>query len=155
VLGRISLLACVLGVAVVGCGDSGGATGGGNADMAISFTSSFNATVIVGQLADFDLTIVNVGKADIPNLGVMFDDGDRFLDHYTVVSSGSCTVDKDLPGLACGSLAHGTALKFTMTAQPRNAGNFTFKFHIANGGRYLNEATGQGFTYFWQQAILT
>lgn len=65
----------------------------------------------------------------------------------TVVTSGPCSVDKDLPGLACGPLAQGKELKFNMTAQPRNAGNFTFKFHIGNSGRYLDEADGQGYTY--------
>ena len=99
--------------------------------------------------------IDNTGKADIPKLGIMFDDGDRFLDHYTVLTSGTCTVDKSLPGLACGSLAAGKELKFTMTAQPRDAGNFTFKFHIANGGLYLNEADGKGYTYRWTQTILS
>jgi hypothetical protein len=154
-LGRSALLTCILFAAIVGCGDSGGASGGDNSNMAISFDSASHKTVIVGQLTDFDLTIDNVGKADIPKLGIMFDDGDRFLDHYTVVSSGSCAVDKALPGLSCGALTQGKELKFTMTAQPRSAGNFTFKFHIANGGLYLNEADGKGYTYNWQQTILT
>jgi hypothetical protein len=42
-----------------------------------------------------------------------------------------------------------------MTAQPRNAGNFTFKYHIANGGLYLNEADGKGYTYSCTQTILS
>ena len=42
-----------------------------------------------------------------------------------------------------------------MTAQPRDAGNFTFELHIANGGLYLNEADGKGYTYSWTQTILT
>jgi hypothetical protein len=28
----------------------------------------------------------------------------------------------------------GAELKFNMAPQPRKAGNFTFKFHIGNGG---------------------
>jgi hypothetical protein len=123
--------------------------------MAISFDSASHKAAIVGLLSEFDVTIGNVGKADIPNLGIMFDDGDRFLDHYTVVTSGSCTVDKSLPGLACGLLAQGKELKFTMTAQPRDAGNFTFKFHVANGGVYINEGDGKGYTYSWTQTILS
>jgi hypothetical protein len=123
--------------------------------MAISLDSAAHKAAVVGQLTDFDLTIGNVGKVDIPTLGVIFDDGDHFLDHYTVLTSGPCTVDKSLPGLACGSLAMGKELKFNMTAQPRDAGNFTFKFHIANGGRYLNQADGKGYTYSWTQTILS
>lgn len=68
---------------------------------------------------------------------------------------GSCTVDKSLPGLACGLLAQGKEMKFTMTAQPRDAGNFTFKFHIANASLYLNKADAKGYTYSWTQTILS
>lgn len=155
-LGRISLLICVLAVAaIVGCGDGGGASSGDTANMAIAVGSASHKTVFVGKLTDFDLSIKNVGMVDIPSLAVLFDDGDKFLDDYTVVTSGTCTVNKDLPGLACGSLAKGAELKFNMTAQPRKAGNFTFKFHIGNGGRYLNETDGKGYTYSWQQVVLT
>jgi hypothetical protein len=42
-----------------------------------------------------------------------------------------------------------------MTAQPRKAGNFIFKFHFGNVGRFLNEAAGKGYTYKWPQVILT
>jgi hypothetical protein len=147
------------GLLVVGCGDSGAgnpATGGGETPtMAIAVDSASHAKVFVGKLTDFDLSIKNVGTVDIPNLTVLFDDGDKFLDDYTVVASGSCAVNKDLPGLSCGPLSKGAELTFTMTAQPRKAGNFTFKFHIGNGGRYLNEADGKGYTYNWQQVILT
>jgi hypothetical protein len=147
------------GLLVVGCGASGAGNGAGSggetSNMAIALDSASHAKVFVGKLTDFDLSIKNVGTVDIPNLTVLFDDGDKFLDDYTVVASGSCTVNKDLPGLACGSLARGSELKFNMTAQPRKAGNFTFKFHIGNGGRYLNEADGKGYTYSWQQVILT
>ncbi len=46
-------------------------------------------------------------------------------------------------------------MKFTMTAQPRDAGNFTFKFHIANASLYLNKADAKGYTYSWTQTILS
>jgi hypothetical protein len=143
---------------IVGCGDGGAGnpvTGGGETStMAIKEDSAFHATVFVGKLTDFDMSVKNLGTLDIPNLAILFDDGDKLLDVYTVVTSGSCTVNKDLPGLACGPLTKGAELKFNMTAQPRKAGNFTFKFHIGNGGRYLNEADGKGYTYKWQQVIL-
>jgi len=139
---------------LVGCGDSGGSTTG-DTSRAISEDSDYVATVTVGRMTTFDFTIKDVGTADIPSLGIMFDDRDHFLDHYTVIKAGPCTVNKDLPGLDCGLLAQGKELKFSMTAQPRNAGNFTFKYHIANGGLYLNEADGKGYTYSWTQTILS
>jgi hypothetical protein len=148
------ILAALTLVALIGCGDGGGTTVG-DTSMAISDDSSFHATVSVGRITDFDFTIKDVGTVDIPSLDIMFDGGDKFLDHYTVIKAGPCKVDKDLPGLACGLLAQGKELKFNMTAQPRTAGNFTFKYHIANDGRYLNEADGKGYTYSWTQTILS
>lgn len=154
---RFSLSGVLLGVLCLlapGCGDSGGATGD-DTSMAISDDSSYASTVTVGRITTFDFTIKDVGTVDIPSLGIMFDDGDHFLDDYTVIKAGPCKVDKGLPGLTCGLLAQGKELKFSMTAQPRNAGNFTFKYHIANGGLYLNEADGKGYTYSWTQTILS
>ena len=40
-----------------------------------------------------------------------------------------------------------------MTAQPRDAGSFTFKFHVGDTGLYLDEANGQGYIYSWTQTI--
>lgn len=95
----------------------------------------------------------NAGTTRITNLTILFDEGDHFLDHYTVLTSGPCTVEASLPGLACGPLAPGSELKFTMTAQPRDAGQFTFKFHVGDGLLYLPEASGDVYTYSWPQLI--
>jgi hypothetical protein len=91
---------------LVGCGDSGGSTTG-DTSRVISEDSDYVATVTVGRITTFDFTIKDVGTADIPSLGIMFDDGDHFLDHYTVIKASPCTVNKDLPGLDCGLLAQG------------------------------------------------
>ena len=120
---------------------------------AISIDSRYSRTATVGAPSDFDFTVKNVGTTSITNLTILFDDGDHFLDHYTVLTSGPCTVEKSLPGLACGPLAPGSEVKFTMTAQARDAGNFTFKFHIGDHGLYLDEANGQGYIYSWTQTI--
>ena len=110
-------------------------------------------TASVGARSDFDFTVKNVGTTRITNLTILFDDGDHFLDHYTVLTSGPCTVEKSLPGLACGPLAPGSEVTFTMTAQPRDAGSFTFKFHVGDHSLYLDEANGQGYIYSWTQTI--
>jgi hypothetical protein len=62
-------------------------------------------------------------------------------------------VEKSLPGLGCGPLAPGSEMKFTMTAQARNAGNFTFKFHVGDNDLYLDQADGQVYIYSWTQTI--
>ncbi len=40
-----------------------------------------------------------------------------------------------------------------MTAQPRDAGIFTFKFHIGDTNLHLAEANGGVYTYSWTQTI--
>lgn len=149
----------VVGVALVAlvsaCGDSGSPSGGtNNSNMAISEDSSYNAHVLAGSVYTTDLDIKNTGKADIPKLDIMFDSGDKFLDHNVIVKSDPCTVDKSLPGLACGDLAVGGELKFTITYQPKDAGNFKYEFEVANDGRYLPEADGKDYSYSWTQAVL-
>jgi membrane associated rhomboid family serine protease len=120
---------------------------------AISIDSRYSLTATVGAPSDFDFTVKNVGATQITNLTILFDEGDHFLDHYTVLASGPCTVEKSLPGLACGPLAPGSEVKFTMTAQARDAGYFTFKFHIGDSVLYLAEANGEQYTYSWTQTI--
>jgi membrane associated rhomboid family serine protease len=122
---------------------------------AISIDGQYSQTAIVGAPSDFDFTVKNVGTTHITNLTILFDDGDHFLDHYTVLTSGPCTVEKSLPGLACGPLAPGSEVKFTMTAQPRDAGNFIFKFHVGDNGLHLKQANGEGYTYSWTQTIVS
>jgi membrane associated rhomboid family serine protease len=120
---------------------------------AISIDAPYSPTATVGAPSDFDFTVKNVGTTQITNLTILFDDGDHFLDHYTVLRSGPCTVEKSLPGLACGPLAPGSEVKFTMTARPRDAGSFTFKFHVGDNSLYLDEANGERYTYSWTQTI--
>jgi membrane associated rhomboid family serine protease len=122
---------------------------------AISIDGQYSRTATVGAPSDFDFTVKNVGTTQITNLTILFDDGDRFLDHYTVLTSGPCTVEKSLPGLACGPLAPGSEVKFRMTAQPRDAGNFTFKFHVGDNGLHLQEANGEVYWYGWTQTIVS
>jgi membrane associated rhomboid family serine protease len=124
-----------------------------DSSSAISIDARFTPTATVGASSDFDFTVKNAGNTRITNLTILFDDGDHFLDHYTVITSGPCTVEKSLPGLACGPLAPGSQVQFTMTAQPRDAGNFTFKFHVGDNSLYLNEADGELYTYSWAQSI--
>jgi membrane associated rhomboid family serine protease len=120
---------------------------------AISIDGRYSPTATVGAPSDFPFTVKNVGTTRIANLTILFDDGDHFLDHYTVLTSGPCTVEKSLPGLACGPLAPGSELTFTMTAQPRDAGTFNFKFHVADNGLQLKEADGKVYFYGWTQTI--
>jgi len=94
-----------------------------------------------------------VGAVDIPNLTVIFDDGDRFMDNYTVQSAGACKVDKGLPGLTCGKVATGADLKVTITAQPSKAGSFVFKFHLANNKQRLHQSDDNEYVYSWTQTV--
>jgi hypothetical protein len=123
--------------------------------MAISVDSSYDAHVLAGSVYTIDVDIKNTGQADIPKLDIMLDIGDKFLDHNVIVKSDPCTVDKSLPGLACGDLAVGADLKLTITYQPKDAGNFKYQFEVANGGLYLPESDGKEYTYSWTQAVLT
>ena len=120
---------------------------------AISIDSQYSRTATVGAPSDFDFTVKNVGTTRITNLTILFDEGDHFLDHYTVLTSGPCAVEKSLPGLACGPLAPGSEVQFTMTARARDAGYFTFKFHVGDNRLNLDEADGAGYTYSWTQTI--
>jgi hypothetical protein len=122
---------------------------------AISIDGHYSKTATVGAPSDFDFTVKNVGTTHITNLTILFDDGDRFLDHYTVLTSGPCTVEKSLPGLACGPLAPGSEVNFTMTAQPRDAGSFTFKFHVGDNRLHLKQANGEVYFYSLTQTIVS
>ena len=63
-------------------------------------------------------------------------------------------MDRSLPGVNCGPLAPGSELSFRLTAQPRDAGNFTFKFNVGDGGEPLGEADGEIYVYIWRQTIV-
>jgi hypothetical protein len=149
------VIAAICAAALVSaCGDSGGGSPG-STDMAISEDSTYNAHVLVGQIYTTDFDVKNVGKVDIPKLEVMFDATDKFLDHNVIVKSAPCTIDKSLPGLVCGKLALGAELKFSITYQPKDAGNFKFIYRIANDGLYLPEADGTTYDYSWTVAVLS
>ena len=142
-------------VLTAACGDTGRSGSSSSPNMAISEDSSYNAHVLAGSVYTTDMDIKNVGKADIPKLQIMFDGGDKFLDHNVIVKSDPCTIDKSLPGLACGGLAIGADLKFSLTYQPKDAGNFKYIYRIANDRLYLPEADGKTYDYSWTQAVLT
>lgn len=120
---------------------------------AISVDGGYSPTATVGTPSNFDFTVKNVGTTRITNLTILFDEGDPFLDHYTVLTSGPCTVQKSLPGLSCGPLAPGSEVSFRMTAQPRDAGSFTFTFHVGDNGLHLQEGDGGVYGYSWTQTI--
>jgi hypothetical protein len=122
--------------------------------MKISIDSTFTKSVPVAVSTDFDLDIQDVGSVDIPNLYLIFDAGDRFLDKYTIESAGACRVDTNVSGgLACGKVAMGTHLKFTIKATPKNSGSFVFKFHVDQYKTPLYEADGTQYVYSWTQAV--
>src|SRR5665213_485095 len=122
-------------------------------NMKISVDSTFIKTVTVGTSTNFDMDIQDVGTDDIPNLTILFDAGDPFLDRYTVQTSGPCTVDTTIAALTCGTLAHGTHLKFTISATPTLAGSYVFKWHVANVKQILNEADDNQYVYSWTQTV--
>ena len=122
-------------------------------NMKISIDSSFIKSVPVSVSTDFDLDIQDVGTADIPNLYLIFDAGDRFMDKYTIESAGPCRVDATVTGLACGKVATGTHLKFTVKATPKNTGSFVFKFHVDQYKTPLYEADGTQYVYSWTQTV--
>jgi hypothetical protein len=123
--------------------------------MKIAIDSTFVKSVSVGQSTGFDLDIQDVGTDDIPDLYLVFDSGDRFLDNYTIQSAGSCRLDTNITGLACGKLAAGTHLKFTINATPKATGSFVFKFHVNEYKTPLYEADGTQYVYSWTQTITT
>lgn len=141
---------------MVGCGGSVGTAAPSPVDtskMMVSLDSTFTRSVPVGSPTDFDIDVKDVGTVDIPNLTVIFDDGDRFMDLYTVKSAGTCKVDKALPGLACGKVATGADFKVTVTAQPSKAGSFVFKFHLANNKQRLHQSDDNEYVYSWTQTV--
>ena len=150
---RSTFLAASVGLLTVACGGSIGTVTVDTTNMKISVDSTFTASVPNGSPTGFDLDIKDVGTADIPNLNILFNDGDRFLDKYTVGSAGSCKVDTSLPGLSCGKLAHGADLKFTVTATPKSAGSFVFKFQVAENKQILKQADNNIYVYSWTQTV--
>jgi hypothetical protein len=124
-------------------------------NMKIAVDSTFIKTVPVAVSTGFDLDIQDVGTVDIPNLYLIFDAGDHFLDKYTIESAGTCRVDTAVSGLACGSVAKGTHLKFTINATPKVTGNFVFKFHVNQYKTPLYEADGTQYVYSWTQSVTT
>jgi len=121
--------------------------------MKISINSTFIQSVPVAVSTTFDIDIVDVGTVDIPNLDLIFDAGDLFLDKYTLESAGSCQLDTSLPGLACGKVATGTHLTFTIKATPKVAGSYVFKFHVDQYKTALYEADGTQYVYSWTQTV--
>ena len=124
--------------------------------MKILIASTFIRSVSVGQSTGFDLDIQDVGTVDIPNLYLIFDAGDLFMDKYTIQSAGTCRVDPAVTGgLACGTLAVGSHLKFTINATPKAAGSYVFKFHVDQYKTRLYEADGTQYFYSWTQTVTT
>jgi hypothetical protein len=123
--------------------------------MLVTVDSTFIKSVAVGSSTNFDLDIKDVGTVDIPNLDLIFDAGDLFLDKYTIQSAGPCQVDTNLPGLVCGKVATGTHLTFTMKATPNIAGSYVFKFHVDQYKTPLYEADGTQYVYSWTQTVTT
>jgi hypothetical protein len=123
------------------------------AKMKIAIDSTFIKTVKVGSSTDFDLDIQDVGTDDIPYLTLLFDTGDRFLDVYTISAAGTCKVDTQIAGLACGKLAVGAHLKFTISGTPKTAGSYVFKFHVTDYKQILDEADGNQYVYSWTQTV--
>lgn len=150
------LMSAAVGLLLVGCGGSVGTAAPSPVDtskMMVSLDSTFTRSVPVSSPTDFDIDVKDVGTVDIPNLTVIFDDGDRFMDLYTVKSAGTCKVDKALPGLACGKVATGADFKVTVTAQPSKAGSFVFKFHLANNKQRLHQSDDNEYVYSWTQTV--
>ena len=122
-------------------------------DMKVEVDSTFIKTATVGNSTTFDLDIQDVGTADIPNLTLVFNLGDRFLDTYTVQSAGPCVLDLNLPGLECGKVAHGSHLTFTIKATPKAAGNYVFKFTLDQFKTVLKQGDGNEYVYSWTQTV--
>ena len=123
--------------------------------MIIAIDSTFIKSVPVSVSTTFDLDIQDVGTVDIPNLYLIFNAGDLFLDKYTIQSAGSCRLDVAVSGLACGALTTGTHLKFTINATPKVTGSFVFKFHVDQYKTPLYEADGTQYVYSWTQTVTT
>lgn len=141
---------------MVACGGSVGTVPPPTVDtskMMVAIQSTFTLSVPVGAPTNFDIDVKDVGTVDIPNLTVIFDDGDRFMDNYTVQSAGTCKVDKTLPGLTCGKVATGADFKVTITAQPSKAGSFVFKFHLADDKQRLHQSDDNEYVYSWTQTV--
>lgn len=161
---RSFLAAIVVGILVVACGSSPktaavtpsplpSPSATDTKNMLIKIDSTFIKSVPVGQSTDFDLDIQDVGTVDIPDLYLIFDAGDHFLDKYTIQSAGSCRLDAAVTGLACGKVATGTHLKFTIKATPKSSGDFVFKFHVDEYKTPLYEADGTQYVYSWTQTV--
>jgi hypothetical protein len=149
-----TFLALALGLLAVSCGGSVGTpVAVDTTNMKISVDSTYITSVQVGSHTKFDITIKDVGTADIPNLSILFDSGDRFMDKYTIEATSSCQVDKGLPGLKCGKLAHNTEVKVTITAQPKTTGSYVFKFHVGNNKTPLNQDDDNQYVYSWTQSV--
>jgi hypothetical protein len=99
------------------------------------------------------MDIQDVGTVDIPYLSILFNAGDRFLDIYAITSSKPCTIDTNITGLACGNLAAGAHLALTITAKPKTAGSYVFKFSVTNYKQILKEADGNQYVYSWTQTV--
>jgi hypothetical protein len=163
-------VAFVCGLLLVACGSGGGTavtptpsptpsplptpSAVSTKDMKISIDSTYHKTAKVGTSTTFDVDIQDVGTADIPNLYLAFNLGDRFLDNYSIQSSGPCQVDSNVPGLACGRLVSlGSHLMFTIKATPKTAGSFVFKFTVNQYKTILSQADGDQYDYTWTQTI--
>jgi hypothetical protein len=149
-------MAAAVGLLTVACGGSVGTAAPSPVDtskMMVSLDSTFILSVPVGSPTDFNIDVKDVGTVDIPNLTIIFDDGDRFMDDYTIQSAGTCKVDKGLPGLACGKVATGADFKVTITAKPLKAGSFVFKFHVADDKKRLHQSDDNEYVYSWTQTV--
>ncbi|HXC77861.1 MAG TPA: hypothetical protein VNU19_12495 [Candidatus Acidoferrum sp.] len=123
-------------------------------NMVIAIASTFVQTVPVAVSTNFDLDIEDVGTVDIPNLYLTFDAGDLFMAKYTIESAGPCRVDAAVTGaLACGRLAKGAHLVFTIKGTPKNTGTFVIKFHVNQYKTHLYEADGTQYVYSWTQTV--
>jgi len=71
-----------------------------------------------------------------------------------VLTSGTCAVDKSLPGLAAVA-RRWQGLEIHHDSPTARRWQLHIQFHIANGSLYLNEANGKGYTYSCTQTVLS
>jgi hypothetical protein len=117
------LLAALL---MAGC-DSSGTRSGPPLTATVDVTATTETTV--GGSAFMTVAVTNTGPA-IPDLGLVFFNGDLWYARHAITDAGGCTIDPFNKAFDCGDLAAGATTKFAIVGVAKDAGNFQYELAL-------------------------
>jgi hypothetical protein len=99
--------------------------------------------------------VTNTGPP-ISHLGLVFNTADKWYDDHTVTDPGGCTIASDSSAFACGDLAAGQSVSFSIAGTAKKAGRFHYELALRELDKpfdYVNDHPGGADVQAWDETI--